>query len=266
MGTALSSAAPLQAWGTTDEGAFFPPESVLKIISTKENFPGLDIDDFPHSFRLKGFSGGATSLNGAYVKQGPINGRPAYQLIACANSMVDLWCCYVDQGEDGLCWVLQDGMNKGSDVGRARCRSQPWESNSTWEETGEQFDIKHKVKASEVHADFMCGGDENEVTTLGDYPATWFTLSGFTNSENNGTFVDSGSIINGMPAYASKTQRWCCYDSRHACWKIQSVYNKGGVSCSAFTLSEGLPSSGGEWEEYDSCSITSSANPLVGSK
>jgi len=85
-------------------------------------------------------------------------------------------------------------------------------------------------------------------------PPRAFTVSGFSGAHLHGRFVQSGPLVNGMPAYVKdgSSDYWCCYDSKHDNWKIQPADAKGSGTGWAYTNEGSMPwdTSGEKWDEY----------------
>ena len=84
-----------------------------------------------------------------------------------------------------------------------------------------------------------------------------FVLQGFEMYNLNGKYVQSGPLVNGLPAFLRSqawdenpsTDRWCCYDSGHNNWKVQKEDKKGSGNGFAHTLEGRTPWGGGAWRE-----------------
>lgn len=187
---------------------------------------------------------GLPKHDGKFIQEGPlVNGMPAF----VHESMSEQWCCYDAKNKT---WCMQSRLNKGSGRCLAHTRGQDLDTTS-W---------RHYTDSKWAQLDVVVTCGHEQLNSSHGVLVGSFSLSGFSSGAINGTFVQSGPLVNGMPAFllqgAAGTMdsgRWCCYDLQHQHWKIQITEHKGQEKCSARSAgaSSGFPWVLDRWEEQN---------------
>ena len=80
-----------------------------------------------------------------------------------------------------------------------------------------------------------------------------FHMFGFSDEAHDGSYVQSGPRVNGMPAFMHESEnRWCCYVPSQQYWVLQPAEKKGSVNglVSCEKGKDAWDTGGAVWQEW----------------